>query len=290
MKRESMKIQISPYGRASTTLETLVSQGYLERRSVAPLPRRPLGTGREGLLHLWVAFSPEVDKNFVKLFRQHSTPETRLLIMNERPSSDTIFTRLLDLQIRSPKRFYVADCFGSGKNNCMGVLLQRLASALKSGDNADRIFDARIEDGVLHAVSPEFKRLDVPIAEIPALAGKDPATLAEFEIDEDGSFIYWPSLDVHLGWAQLRQIADPQAARTALQKSQQFNVRYGKAVHKVREEAGLKPAAIAGLSEKQLGRIEKGDCRLTSNAIVTLSHAHKFEPNEYLKKLAEALD
>ena len=88
----------------------------------------------------------------------------------------------------------------------------------------------------------------------------------------------------------MRQIADPQAARKALQKSQQFNVRYGKAVHQVREEAGLKPAAIAGLSEKQLGRIEKGDCRLTSNAIVALSHAHKLGPNEYLKKLAETLD
>ncbi len=284
-----MKIQICPYGRASSTLEALVDQGRLERRCIAPLQLRALGTVRENLLHLWIAFSPEVDKEFVHLFHQHSTPETRLLIMNERPSSDTIFTRLLDLRIRSPKRLYVADYFGTGKSNYLGALLQRLTSALKAGDYADRILDARIEDSILRVVSPEFKRLDVPIAAIPSLAGKDSTTLDEFEIDEDGSFIYWPNSDVHVGWEQLRQIADPQAARKALHKCQQFNVRYGKAVRKVREGAELKPSDIMGLSQKQLGRIEQGECRLTSHALESLSRSHGLKPNEYLEKLAKVL-
>ena len=66
-------------------------------------------------------------------------------------------------------------------------------------------------------------------------------------------------------------------------------MRYGKAVRKVREAAGLKSPDIAGLSDKQLGRIENGDCRLTSNAIKALAKAHRLEPNAYLQKLAEAL-
>jgi hypothetical protein len=60
-------------------------------------------------------------------------------------------------------------------------------------------------------------------------------------------------------------------------------------VRKVREEAGLKLSDISGISEKQLRRIESGECRLTSNAIGALSQAHKLAANEYMKKLAEKL-
>ena len=87
----------------------------------------------------------------------------------------------------------------------------------------------------------------------------------------------------------MQQLADPEAALKASQKSEQFNKRYGRAVQKLREEAGLKRSDIAGISEKQLGRIEKGECRLTSNAIEALSRKHKLEPNEYMQKLAEAM-
>jgi hypothetical protein len=182
--------------------------------------------------------------------------------------------------------------YGSGKSHSTAfvlALLNRLSAAISAGDREEHILNARIEDGIRHVVSPEFTRLDVPIAEIPQLREADHAKAANFEIDEDGAFIHWPDLDLHLGWSQLLQIVDPEAARKALQKSQQFNVRYGKAVQKVREAAGLKPADIAGLSENQLGRIEKGECRLTTNAIETLSKAHRLEPNEYLRRLADAL-
>jgi hypothetical protein len=141
----------------------------------------------------------------------------------------------------------------------------------------------------LHVVSPDFDRLDVPIAEIPNFRNADSSKIQDFEIDEDGSFIYWPGLDLHLGWVQLQQLVNPAAALKASQKSQVFNKRYGKAVQKVRETAGLRPSDISGISEKQLRRIENGDCRLTSNAIEALSQAHMLGPIEYMKKLAEAL-
>ena len=289
MKRESIKLHISPYGRASSALEKLVDQGLLERRSVGSFQRLPMGGMSEGPGHLWIAFALELDKDFVKAFRQHSTPDTRLLIMNEWQSADILLSRLLDLQIRSPHRVYVADCFGSDKKDFMAALLQRLTSAFKLSDSSDCILDAKIEGEVLHVVSPNFDRLEVPIAAIPELRNADHAKVQAFEIDEDGSFIYWPDLDLHLGWSQLQQIVDPQAARKALQKSQQFNVRYGKAVQNFREAAKLKSGNIAGLSEKQLGRIEKGECRLTSNAIEALSRAHGLTANDYLQKLAGVL-
>jgi hypothetical protein len=290
MSRETLKFQISPYGRVSSALQELVDQGTLQREWVRTFMPRSLGRSSADLFHLWVAFSLEVDDAFVKAFREHSTPATRLLIMNERQSADTLFTHLLNLQIRSPQRFYLADCSVSGEMYYMAALLQRIASALKSNENDDLILDARLEAGVLHVISPNFNRLDVPITKIPEFKNADASKLQAFEIDEDGSFIYWPEFDLHLGWAQLQQLVNPQAALKASQKSQEFNKRYGRAVQKVREQAGLEPSGISGISGKQLQRIENGECRLTSNAIEVLSQAHKLAPNEYMKRLAEALD
>jgi len=170
------------------------------------------------------------------------------------------------------------------------VLLKRIASGVETDVSIERILDAKVEDGVLRAISTNFNRLNVPIARIPALKNADPSKIQRFEMDEDGAFIYWPELDVHLGWTQLQQLVDPETALKASQKSEAFNKRYGKAVQTLREQTGLKRSDIPGISEKQLGRIERGECRLTSNAIETLSKAHKLAPNEYMKKLAEALD
>ena len=78
-------------------------------------------------------------------------------------------------------------------------------------------------------------------------------------------------------------------ALKARQKSHEFNKRYGKAVQTVREKAGLKRGDINGISEKQVARIEKGECRATSNAIDALAKAHQLEANDYMRKLAGAL-
>jgi transcriptional regulator with XRE-family HTH domain len=66
-------------------------------------------------------------------------------------------------------------------------------------------------------------------------------------------------------------------------------VRYGAAIRKIREEKGLDITAIPGLSAKQLRRIERGECRVTSNAAKKLAQAHRMSPNEYLQTVAATL-
>src|SRR6478609_8125734 len=243
--------------------------------------------------NFFVTFSQDLDESFVQMFRERATHTTRLLILNEGASADRLLSRIVDLQIRAPHRFCVIDAtVGSGKTHHMAfvqTLLMRLTSALEADDKQERILDATIEDGVLHVVSQNFNRLDVPIAKIPELVRLEVSNIQSFEIDEDGAFIHWPKPDVHLGWGQLLQFVNPQAVLKAAQKSQEFNKSYGKAVQKVREQSGLNFGDISGMSTKQLRRIENGECRLTSNAIEALSEAHKLAPNEYMKKLACAL-
>jgi hypothetical protein len=283
-------IEYIPYGEISSSLtkhrwrtlnRTFHASGTWERTKTSP--RR-----------VFISFSRDLDERFVEMFREKATHDTRLLILNAGLSTDRLVSRIVDLQIRTPERFYVIDtAFGSGKTHHMAFvhsLLKRLTSASQADDKNERILDAKIEDGVLHVVSPDFNRLDIPIAKLPNFRNATASQIEEFEIDEDGSFIYWPALDVHLGWAQLLQLVNPVAALKAFQKSREFNKRYGKAVQKIREAAGLKPGDISGISDKQLRRIENGDCRLTSNGIEALSQAHKLDPNVYMTKVAEALD
>jgi hypothetical protein len=238
--------------------------------------------------------SDELDDAFAEAFRENATQATRLLVFRQPGvSADRLLSRIVDLRIRTPQRFYVFDAAcGTGKPHCIGFihsLLKRLAAAVEADDQQERILNATIEEDVLNVASAKLNRLEVPVDKLPFPSNGDHSKLYHFEIDEDGAFIYWPDLDVHLGWTQLQQLIDPEAAFKARQKSEDFHRRYGKAVRKMRAAAGLKAADVEGLSEKQLGRIEKGECRLTSHAVEALSKAHKVEPNKYLGELAKAL-
>ena len=72
------------------------------------------------------------------MFREKPAPDTRLLILNEGASTDRLLSRMIDLQIRSPERFYVIDAAaGSGNVDHMAFLeslLKRLTSAFAADD------------------------------------------------------------------------------------------------------------------------------------------------------------
>lgn len=173
-----------------------------------------------------------------------------------------------------------------GLSSIVEGIIDNASGVIGPAANADRILEAKIVAGVLRVTSRDSKHLDVPLAAISPLAGCCRADLADFEVDEDGAYLYWPKLDVHLGWEQLEQIVSPVLARKAQRKAHAFNVQYGKAMQAVRREAGVKADEITGLSEEQLLRLERGECPITANDIIALAHAHHVSPNEYLARVA----
>lgn len=290
MKTETKSVQVIPYGLPKGRLESFKLRGlHISKRW-----KRPQAKDQHRVWQLLVTFSRLLDPAFVTAFQKNATPHTKLLVLNDRLGSDRLASLLVDLQIRSTQRFYVAEAnWAAGKQENWDVLLQsllgRLNAAHDTKDSNRRILDARLEDGVLRTISADFRRLEIPVAKIPPLAKAEEAAVQNFEIDEDGSYLYWPKLDVHLGWEQLAQIVDPVAVHKAKQKSREFNVRYGAAIQQLRQDTGLALNAIPGLSDKQLRRIERGDCRLTSNAAESLAQAHGMQPNEYLQAVAALL-
>ncbi len=82
---------------------------------------------------------------------------------------------------------------------------------------------------------------------------------------------------------------DPDELRRAEQRVAGFNQRYGAAIRKVREAAGITQSSVEGLTERQLRRIEQGECRATAAAITALAKAHGIDANFYMERLTQAM-
>ncbi len=194
---------------------------------------------------------------------------------------------LSHFRVHDPERIYVM--FETPERSRIPIL-RRLVAALSRAEGQEGILDLRMEDDVLKVVSaPSLKRLRVPLHNLPSLRNRSLDDLRNFEIDEDGSFVYWPKLDVHLGWEQFLQASNPAEALKARQRSADFNRCYGRAIRKLRNEMRLSQAQVAGLTARQISRIEKGECRATSSALAKLAVAHQLSANEYMEKLARSV-
>lgn len=157
---------------------------------------------------------------------------------------------------------------------------------LTDAGGPQRIVDAWMEDGQLVLLSPSFERLPVPLVKLAKFLGSNREEVAAFEIDEDGSFLYWPHADAHFGWEQFLYLVEPAAAVAARQKAEAFNQRYGAAIRSLREKAGLKQSGIEGMTERNLRRVEHGELRASKATLETLARAHGLSLEEYLKQVA----
>lgn len=168
-------------------------------------------------------------------------------------------------------------------------LLGRVCFALGRDGSRGSIIDAYLAGDTLLVRGPRHRMLHVPVSSVPVLRNQPRAVLRNFEIDPDGSFIHWPELHVHLGWDQFLQAVDPAEFRKAQQRSTGFNERYGAAIRRVREGASILQSKVEGLTERQLRRIEQGECRATTAAIIALAKAHGLDADAYMERLTKAM-
>ncbi len=168
-------------------------------------------------------------------------------------------------------------------------LLGRVCFALGPDGSCAGIIEAYLAGNSILVRGPKHRLLHVPVSSVPALRGQPRPVLVNFHIDPDGSFIAWPDLDVQLGWNQFLQAVDPGELHKAQQRSAGFNQRYGEAIRTVRAAAGILQSNVAGLTGRQLRRIEQGQCRATTAALAALAKAHGLDVNAYMESLAKAM-
>jgi hypothetical protein len=207
------------------------------------------------------------------------------LLLKGRMPSRAVVDRLTWLDVRDDSRIHFAETDKGDEE----TLADRFLLGLDSDEDERRVFDAWWEEDTLVVVSPcrtGFKKIRVSLSELPALKGQPRRMLEDFQIDEDGIFVFWPGLDVHLGWEQFIAAVDPLARLRATQQSDAFNREYGSAIRKLRTQKGLRQSDIHGLTPRQVGRIERGECRATHTALTKLADTHQMTLSAYMNKLA----
>lgn len=211
----------------------------------------------------------------------------KYFVVDPHPTYEAVAPRIAKLRVGDEQRLHMAIAEGSGE---LRKLLRRFVQGLSTLRPGEMIFDARWEEDIFVVMSPEFERLRIPLKCLPKkIQASSKAAKSKFEVDEFGDFVYWPKLDVHMGWAQFEQAVDSQAKLRAEQKSAKFNKRYGRAIRQLRDQHKLRQSDIQGLDARTIGRIERGETRATANAIAKLAKAHGLGATEYMSSLAEAL-
>ncbi len=110
----------------------------------------------------------------------------------------------------------------------------------------------------------------------------------DFTIDPDGGSVHWPETDVELDLEGFRRLLDPARRERAKHEQWAHNTRFGRAVTTLRQAAGLRQADIAGLSDRQVRRIEAGE-GFSAAAITRLAGASRLSENEYMQKIADLM-
>ncbi len=208
--------------------------------------------------------------------------ESRQIVFISKFPIEAVTSRLMKLKIRRSNRLHVSDKHDEASES---ELIQRLVSGMAENDGCKTIVDAWIEGNELVLLSPAFERMRVPNSKLVRFLGDSDRQFSVFEIDEDGSFLYWPHSDTHLGWKQFEQLINPTVAIKDGEKSDQFKQRYGRAIKSLREEKGLKQTEIHGLTDRQLRRIEQGRQMVTTKALESLAKAHELDIADYMKEI-----
>ena len=167
-------------------------------------------------------------------------------------------------------------------------LPQRVIFAWSVGAQDKLIADANVIDDHLFVLSCANEPFEIPFGAIRDLAKIPASERGDFEIAEDGSYLHWPKFDIHLDLDEIRCAADPKLRAAAAAQSIEYDVNFGKAVAGLRKEIGLRQSDIRGLSERQVGRIEKGS-RPRLDSLEKLAEAHGMKINDYLEAIARKI-
>ncbi len=212
---------------------------------------------------------------------------TKHILFSEGLPIEALPSRLPRLGIRDAHRLHIAR---ESELRRIADLLSRLVRGITQPNGPRLIVDAWVEDRNLILLDPSFERLTVSFDKLKKYIGSNNTATRAFEIDEDGSFIYWPHTDTHLGWQQFMNIVDPTATLATDQRSQEFNRRYGAAIRAFREQSALKQTDVTGVTDRNLRRVEHGIIAASKTTLEALAKAHGLSLAAYLKELAKNVE
>lgn len=126
---------------------------------------------------------------------------------------------------------------------------------------------------------------EIPFTSLPCLTQVPQSEKSNFEIDEDGSYLYWECLDIHVDLEYLKAAVDPAFKEQLLIESLEYGKSLGKAIAAVRKAHKLTQNEIDGISDRHLRRIENEGQQPTLDVLKKLSRSHGLDLENYLAEV-----
>jgi transcriptional regulator with XRE-family HTH domain len=165
---------------------------------------------------------------------------------------------------------------------------KRVIEAWLAGAQEQLIANASVVINDLFVHDCALNSWKIPFDIIPALKQIPVEERGNFELDEDGSYIYWPSADIHLDMEALRSAVDKEWQEKLKIEKVRYERQFGEAIVIVRKAHKLKQIDISGVSERHIRRIEKGEIPKV-DTLKKIAQAHGMNLNEYLEEVAQTI-
>lgn len=163
----------------------------------------------------------------------------------------------------------------------------RIVRAHQAGAEKALIATARIEKDQLWVWSCEPKLYRCQISLLPPLEGLTATQVSKFEISKSGSRLHWPDLDIDLSLESIEAAADPDVRASQGRQLRKAAKTYARAIRVLRQKHGLAQAAVVGLSDRAIRRIEQGERIPHLATLEKLAKAHGMGVGAYMNALAE---
>jgi hypothetical protein len=146
---------------------------------------------------------------------------------------------------------------------------------------------AFIKGNYLIVTNKAGREIRVSFDQVPALKHKLKfCDRLYFEIQDNGSCLYWESADIHLDFESLLYYVDKEFRAKVDQESASRFKAYGKAIAKVRTAYDIPVDGITGIKAEDVQDIESGELRPETIALACYADALGLELNEFLNKVA----
>ena len=166
---------------------------------------------------------------------------------------------------------------------------KRIKSAWSWEAEAELIAIASFSKDSLFVMGCDLKTWEIPFSSLPCLDRIPQSELGNFELDEDGSYLYWECADLHVDLEDLKAAVDPEFLEQLLIKKLEYGKSLGYAIAAVRKAHKLNQDGIDGLSGRHLRRIENEGHAPTLDTLKKLATSHGLDLEGYLAQVNEVI-
>ena len=166
---------------------------------------------------------------------------------------------------------------------------KRIKSAWEWEAEAELIAIASASENSLFVMGCDLKTWEIPFSSLPCLDRVPQSQKGNFELDEDGSYLYWECADLHVDLEDIKAAVDPKFKEQLLIKKLEYGKSLGSAIAAVRKAHKLNQDGIDGLSGRHLRRIENEGVPPTLDALKKLAASHGLDLEDYLAQVNQSL-